>query len=346
MKCEKAQELFSDHIEGALERPMVVAFGRHLAECPSCEDDYSVFKTTYQMLETLPEVEPPAGFACDVVMKVRLQVEAERHARQWWQVSWSELFASRLPAKVFAGAVALFLGTQVVLHTPLKDVVSAGFGNVRGVQIDDGRSSFPQEWAQSKEPAMAWLHSGLAFELDPSSASGGRNVFRLLLKPKDTSSKYVRVYLMDPGEPRFDDQGIERATLVYQGSVGESGQVIPFIVGRSGDRQDVLAALIAWEHRQKKFLEAAFVPTQMSPMGAAMEGSVQIHKMELYSALQEMSAAFGAVILVNADINAVVGSVIVENGTVDDALYKLSTDVGLRWRPLGGQVYIVERRIE
>lgn len=342
MKCEKAQELFSDHVEGALERPMAVTFDRHLAECPSCELDYSLFRATYQMLETLPEIEPPSGFACDVVMKVRLQREASLRTRRWWQSPWSEGFAFRMPAKVFAGASALIFLTMLLMHAPITDVVTAWFLPARSesVKVDS-----PVQW-QASRPAMAWLYSGLSFELDPSSTGEGRSLFRLLLKPKDTTGKHVHVYLMNRGQVRFDDKSIDRASLVWEGDVRESGQVIPFILGGTGTEQEVLTALIVWEHRQRKFIEAVFVPTQISATGATTNGSVRISNAEVYTALQEISAAFGAVILVNADINAVVGSVDVENGTVDDALYKLSTDVGLRWRPLGAQVYQLERKVE
>jgi len=346
MKCDKAQELFSDHLESALERPMAIALERHLAECLVCERDYASFRTTWEMLAALPEVEPPPGFAWNVAMRVRLQREAEREAQTRWQIGWSQVFASRVPARVFAAAVAVFILALVVVRTPLRDVVRAWFVPVPVVQFGpDTETSVPMRWTTG-QPAIAWLRSGLTFELDPSGAWGGRGFFKLLLKPKDATKKHVRVYLMEPGWVRFNEESIGRASLMFDGDVGASGQVIPWILGQAGQPREVLTILVEWRHRQREFVEAVFVPTQVSSMGAAMVGSVTINDMELYSALRDVSAGFGAVILVNADISAVVSNVSVQNGTVNDALYKISTSVGLRWRPLGSQVYMVERRIE
>ena len=346
MKCEKARELFSDHLEMALERPMAVAFERHLAECPACEHDYASFRTTWQMLQSLPEVDPPPGFATDVVMKVRLQREAELRSRTRWQVIWGELFSSKVPARVFAAAVVIFLCAMIILHTPLRNTVAAWLvpaPSIVGLS-EDPSAPLPGAWRVG-DRAMEWLHSGLSFELAPSSR-GNMSVFRLLLKPQGVSGLRVRVYLMEPGPPRFDQEGIARASLISDSTVRDAGQVIPFILGRPGDQQEVITALVQWEHRNKQFTEAVFVPTQMAPMGAAREGTLQIRDTELYSALQQVSATFGVAILASADINAKVTSVAVEDGTADDALYKICTNVGLRWRPLGAQVYIVERRIE
>ena len=41
MKCDKAQEFFSDYIENALDQPMVVALETHLNGCEACSADVS-----------------------------------------------------------------------------------------------------------------------------------------------------------------------------------------------------------------------------------------------------------------------------------------------------------------
>jgi len=345
MKCEKARELFSDHLEMALERPLAAALERHLAECPACEHDYASFQTTWQMLESLPEVEPPPGFATDVVTKLRLEREAERRARSRWQVVWGDMFASRLPVRVFAAAVAFFLCVMIVLHTPLRGIVGAWLLPSAKVISTDASTPMPGAWRPG-DRAMEWLNSGLDFELAPSSA-GSRSIFKLLLKPKKVSSLRVRVSVMPPGAPRFDRQGVSEAGVVSDSVVRDTGQVIPFILGQSGDRQEVVTALIQWQHRNTRFAEAVFVPTRVNTASGGTTGSVYIQDMELYAALQEVSAAFGAVILVNADINAKVADLAVENVSADDALYKLCRSVGLRYRPLiGAQVYVVDRKVQ
>lgn len=342
MKCEKAQELFSDHLEGIIERPMAVAFDQHLKDCPVCAHEFAAFKMTWRMLETLPEVTPPPGFACEVMMKVRMQHETERRARPRWQNVFREVFANRVPARVFAGAVAVFLCAQLVLHTPLRTSIAAWLVPNPTVRVTSSDpASLPGEWASAKK-AEAWLQSGLSFELEPS----GSGVFRLMLKPKAVTSKDVKVYLMPSGLAKFDQESIGNASLIFGGVVGENGQVIPFVLGQNSTSQEVITALIEWTHRDQKFMEAVFVPVHMNSMGTAMTSSVRLSDTELYAALKEVSAKFGVVILANADVSAKVTGVNVTNGTADDVLYMICTDVGLRWRPLGSQVYIVERKIE
>lgn len=344
MKCEKAQEIFSDRLEGALERPMTVAFDQHLTECPACARNYGAFKTTWQMLETLPEVAPPPGFACDVLVKVRMQREAERRSMSRWQTIWNDLFVSRMPAKVAAAALSLLLLGQVVLRTPLRDTIGAWLISAPIVQTKSDAPANPA-WG-SRQLAEAWLNSGLSFELDSSDVRNGTSIIRLLIKPKDVSNKHVRVYLMDPGQVRFDDAGIKSASLVFSDNVGGKGQPLPFILRYGEDQQAVITSVVDWEHRGNRFLEAVFVPTQMSMVGNGLISSIHIKDADIYKALQDVSAAFGVVILANADIKAKVSDVNIERGTADDALYKICMGAGLRWRPLGPQVYIVERKIE
>ncbi|MBI2843488.1 MAG: zf-HC2 domain-containing protein [Armatimonadetes bacterium] len=341
MKCEKAQELFSDHLEIALERPMVVAFERHLAECSACQHDYTSFKTTWQMLEMLPTIEPPKGFACDVVMEARMRREAERRAQTGWQRVFSEMFTSKLASRAlatgFAVILAFFLSIQVIVHTPLRGIIGAWL--VAAPRADVGKVA---QQPGATGPAMAWLKSGLSFAVDSSGPGTGTGVFRLVLTPKDASAKRVRVYLMESWSPRFDEEGFKQANLVFEDDIGPNGQVIPFVIGRSREQQ-VVTAVIEWEHESRKFLEAVFVPTQV---GQRSHG-VSIRDADLYSALQEVSAAFGTMILVNADIKRAGSGINVESNSVEDAFYGVLKDSGLMWRPLSGsEVYIVERKIE
>ena len=336
MKCEKAQELFSEHLEGAMERPMAVAFERHLAECPACDGEYAGFRTTWEMLESLPEVSPRPGFAYDVVMKVREQREAEQRARGWFQRTFGDVFASRVPVRAFAAAAAAVI-MGLTLFTPVRDYIGASFGITQAKEAQAPIGT-------SVEPGMAWLNSGLDFEVDSSTKSGW-SVVRLVLKPKDVTMEHASVYIMEPGAPKFGTEDINKARLIFDGAVTDSGQVIPFVLGQSANGS-VVTALVRWEHRQRSFAEAVFVPMRMTSSRKHAMGSVEIKDMELYSALREISSAFGAVILVNADINQMVTGISVKDGTVDDALYQVCNSSNLRWRSIAPQVYTIERKID
>jgi hypothetical protein len=335
MKCEKAQELFSEHLEGALERPMAVAFERHLAECPECERDYSAFRMTWQMLETMPEVEVPLGFAYGVISEIEARREAEAAAAGWWQRALRDLFASKVPARAFAaGAAVLVLAAAVV--SPVGDYVGATLGIKRTHKTPPAVSSHTNTTA-----GLAWLESGLSIGLDQTSSKDGWS--RLLLKSEDGSRKQVSVYIMEPGRPKFDSEGLAKARQVFDGEISGAGQVVQFTPQQGAGVTDVATALVRWEHNGRSFAEVVFVPIRATQV---VKGSVQIESTELYSALQEISSAFGVVILANADINRVVESVGVKDGNVNDALYQLSNSTDLRWRTLGARVYIIERKVE
>jgi hypothetical protein len=340
MRCDKAQEIFSDNLEGTIERPMAIAFESHLAECPQCARDYSTFKTTWEMLETLPAVEPPPGFATDVIMAIEMQREAARRAQPRWQAIWNNMFTTKVPARVFAAAVTVFLCSMVLLHTPLRGIVPAW---VIPSPADTSNTVVggPMSWESSP-----WLNNALSFELAGSRDISNQSIFRLLLKPKDVTSQRVQVYLMTSGKQGFDNASINKSSLIFDDNIGASGRVIPFVLGRANGRQDVMTALVQWNYRKRHYQEAVFVPVQIAPDGKPVTSTVQYKNTELYSALQQLSATYGVVVLAPADVSAVVHDVNLKNCSADDALYGITKDVGLRWRPLLGQVYIVERKIE
>jgi hypothetical protein len=191
-----------------------------------------------------------------------------------------------------------------------------------------------------------WLNNALSFELAGTRDISNQSIFRLLLKPKGVTNQHVQVYLMTSGKQGFDNSSISKSSLIFDDNIGAAGRVIPFVLGRANGRQDVMTALVEWNYRKHHYQEAVFVPVQIAPDGKPVTSSIQYKNTELYSALQQLSATYGVVVLAPADVSATVQDVNLKNCSADDALYGITKNVGLRWRPLLGQVYIVERKIE
>jgi hypothetical protein len=63
MDCPRAQELFSDRLEGALHPVLAAEHERHLAACASCRGLAAAFAEVVGALRSLPEPEAPAGLA-------------------------------------------------------------------------------------------------------------------------------------------------------------------------------------------------------------------------------------------------------------------------------------------
>lgn len=63
MDCRRAEELFSDQLEGSLHAVLRSELERHLASCKSCGPLYQAFREVVESLRTTPELEAPPGLA-------------------------------------------------------------------------------------------------------------------------------------------------------------------------------------------------------------------------------------------------------------------------------------------
>jgi predicted anti-sigma-YlaC factor YlaD len=63
MDCRRAEELFSDHLEGALHPLIGAELERHLAGCESCRPLRAAFGEAVEALRTAPELDAPHGLA-------------------------------------------------------------------------------------------------------------------------------------------------------------------------------------------------------------------------------------------------------------------------------------------
>ena len=60
MKCRRSEELWSDHLDGTLPRPLTKDLEGHLAVCPNCPELLETFKEMRTALETMPHPHPSA----------------------------------------------------------------------------------------------------------------------------------------------------------------------------------------------------------------------------------------------------------------------------------------------
>ena len=99
MRCDQAQSLFDDLLDGSLTLPAREALQRHLAECSGCRAAHDRARVVQRALRSLP-VEPPApGFA----------TRALRAARQ------AQAAGARRPRTGFAAGFATALAASLVV---------------------------------------------------------------------------------------------------------------------------------------------------------------------------------------------------------------------------------------
>ena len=66
MDCRRAEELFSDHLEGVLHEILKAGLEAHLASCEACRELRDSLGEVVSLLHEYPEVEAPPGLAVRV----------------------------------------------------------------------------------------------------------------------------------------------------------------------------------------------------------------------------------------------------------------------------------------
>jgi hypothetical protein len=108
MKCDKAQEFFSDYIESTLDQPMVVALETHLNGCQVCSADVADLRSMWTVLDKVPQVEPPADFVWRTTTRLQNEVLNRREAERAKPLPW---WKRMTPAQAFSyvGVAALLV---------------------------------------------------------------------------------------------------------------------------------------------------------------------------------------------------------------------------------------------
>src|SRR5438128_1492741 len=80
MNCERAQESFSDYIEGSLDRRSTLAIEGHIATCRACSSDVEGLRQAWADLSALPIALPPPGLAEQTIAAIRREHDRARDA--------------------------------------------------------------------------------------------------------------------------------------------------------------------------------------------------------------------------------------------------------------------------
>ena len=122
MKCCHFQEMMSERLDQVLASAETVEFDTHAAECASCQQVWQEFTQSWELLATLPELEPSHLFQAQVWDKLRQDPPRQpvaslwRRIRQW--VTGGLVTASAL-------ALVLQLGNSVANRPTQKAPVLA-----------------------------------------------------------------------------------------------------------------------------------------------------------------------------------------------------------------------------
>jgi hypothetical protein len=119
MKCETAQQVFSEYYEETIERPLVLTLEHHLKQCEECRQAYGSFRSTWRTLDSFPLVQPPSDFRESVLARIKAQQETTPRKSTTWRTNLGNVFGARVPTRAFAWAFSvLIFAVLLVRVTP------------------------------------------------------------------------------------------------------------------------------------------------------------------------------------------------------------------------------------
>jgi hypothetical protein len=130
MKCDKAQEFFSDYIETTLDRPMTVALEAHLNGCDSCSADMASLRSMWTVLDKVPQVEPPADFVWKTTTRLQNEFLNRQEAQQAQPVAWWKRLT--MVQSLSYGAVAAMLAVGIMI--PFNPTLQTQLWDVLGIR--------------------------------------------------------------------------------------------------------------------------------------------------------------------------------------------------------------------
>jgi hypothetical protein len=319
MKCGKVRELFSSHLEGAIDGRQSAEFEEHLAGCGECRAAYERVNATVMMLEEMPDVEPPADFHATVMARVQ---EARRAAPQrvrWWEIDWQRVFTIRVPARSAAiGIAVMLLAVLMMQFTPLHGPVANffGVGKQSGQQITNTSPDDVRQW----EP---WTPK--------SQTKGGLKLTIRMESPN------VYTIMLGTQSARPITFSMKASSESYSGSVQANQE---YRVTVPAPRSDVAVARIAWDYQEMGYAARVFLPAKISRTESPR--SLSLEAMSVQDMLKKLSQEYGIAIIASGDLDQIIPAGQVENQTAGGALYELLDGFGIKRVALSQSVYAVE----
>lgn len=367
MKCERVKELFSECLEGGSDHALIAEARGHINECPSCGQEFNLFRQTWYMLDTLPEVEPPASFRHDVVMRAaRMQHERTRSARQGvFEINWQVLFGRTFPVRTLAVACASVLLAMILLKVPTSvyqvamGVFNPGARIVQPMEqpvptslanassLDEYEADRKNQWMQrTVQRNTLWV------TVMRKSGEDRAGLYRVkmainpdaLLAGETTARIGVRVYWLPANE--FSLEAAETTGPVWEGNVLKGSPVVmPVIVDQSPSNGSSVNILVRYQFRGRKFSQIIFLPNQTSSGGGMYSfptAGVGLGQSDtsLYPMLQSISSEYGVPVIANGRLREKPSAVDIGSSTLTETLRKALRPVGLDWLSADGAVYV------
>jgi anti-sigma factor RsiW len=123
MDCRRAEELLSDHVEGALEEPLRSELERHLTSCPACRELREALGDVIAALKSHPVLDAPAGLAeraAEAALRRPAPLAGPAFAWRFRTVPWRVQVAAAALAMAVTGVVLAASGAENARRLPMR----------------------------------------------------------------------------------------------------------------------------------------------------------------------------------------------------------------------------------
>jgi hypothetical protein len=358
MKCDSVRDLISDYLEGSIDYALWDSFRSHIDKCDSCKAEIAAIKSTWEVLDSLPEVETPVSFRHDVVMRAA-RIQHERSERRLHFPDLSGIFSRPLRAVGMVAAATAIALTMVRVTIPLNHFnagmggpVSMGSGNVA---TTDNESSIDENSELGQKQLWQSRHLGrntIWINVSPNDKGNGRTIYRVLLSlnPGAVSKNTVfgrvwaQISLLPPDSYSADAD--QSKGLVWEGNILSTGPVlVPVIVDRFQGRREGVNLLVSWRFRGRQFSQIVYIPAHLGPDPSKdmYDLSGDLAKKSdpgLYSSLQRVSEEYGCIVVSPTGIRDDSPVVFVHGSTLDDTLRATLKPWKMDWLSCDHAIYV------
>jgi hypothetical protein len=313
MKCDTAQQVFSDYLEETIERPLALTFEHHLSQCDECQRAYGDFRSTWRVLESFPVMEAPSGFRESLISRVQAQQDAKSQAADVRRFSLRSVFGARVPIRAFAWAMSVLILAVLLVNVSPGVFQSTLTGPLGG--------SYPLagSWVMPAGP-------GMEVGVRTQEVGTEADVYQIVFKPSSGAGQVeARICSIESGKELCKAQ-------VFSGRE----MVVPVLVKQPQARPTGVD--VTWSYNGRSYSRYIFLPRSLAvselPYFRSWKGDV-------HGALSQIASGYGVVVSADAGLEGSVGlSGRYENAKA--ALDQVADELGLQVRKEGSRAYRVE----
>jgi anti-sigma factor RsiW len=302
MQCNRAQEQFSDYVEGALSPAMRQVLEQHLGVCAPCRNDVEEFARVFALLEEgLPEVEPPPGFRSAVLNTISRQPAPETLLTRLRSIL-TPVGATRSRRAAF-GAAAAAIAIAAVGSGAYFDQQFQADRSVRAPAIESEQST-ASLGPLSSAPVEVRNKNGILQGVTSYSSNGDAyHVFGLHL-PGGAAATTASAYVIQAPGALASDAALRDptlATLVWSGAIKPGDSIdLPLGVVSGVPAGSSMTLLVEWSENSEQHKELCIVP-----VGKPQTGSLTVSAGEpLEQALETVAVGYATTIAIDGSASS------------------------------------------